>query len=359
MNVHSEGLPRAARIDWVDAAKGVSILLIAMHHAELMTRELHLGEPIYVLAKSLFAPIRMPLFFFLVGLFATKAISGTWRDLLRNKVAFYAYLFALWSLVRFVIFAAGVENPVNPHEGSSARELMTMWIKPETGLWFLWCLAIYFPLTKLLSALPRPLAIGLLVAAAALFSLKFLKAPIFSIRNLVVYAPFFAIGAWYRGPLLDRFTRRPVSTLCLSAAVLAVLLGATGGGGRVALLATMLIPYCVVPLACATLILVHARLGGMPWLEYLGRNTLPIYVMHVVVIVLAAHSVSLIGEGRLVKVAAMPLVLAIGVGLPLLWHEALGAFGRRWLFSTQGLSEASAHAKGYLRRHRAGSVPLA
>ena len=67
--------PVAARIDWIDAAKAVSILLVVFHHSELISGAVGLKWGIYERLDALFGPIRMPLFFTVSGIFAAKAVS--------------------------------------------------------------------------------------------------------------------------------------------------------------------------------------------------------------------------------------------------------------------------------------------
>lgn len=75
------------------------------------------------------------------------------------------YFFGLWSIIRWAYFRYVQENAVTPIEGTSFTELAWMWIQPNSGLWFLWCLAIYLVIAKTALRFKVPaLAISLMAA---------------------------------------------------------------------------------------------------------------------------------------------------------------------------------------------------
>ena len=67
---------RAARHTWVDAAKGISILLVVMVHTRSWLD--YAGIETGAVMNELIAAsnhVRMPLFFFVAGLFAAKWVA--------------------------------------------------------------------------------------------------------------------------------------------------------------------------------------------------------------------------------------------------------------------------------------------
>ena len=83
-------------------------------------------------------------------MFAGSALAKPWSHLLRHKVALYAWLFVLWTSVRWLFCGFALPNPGNLDEGSSLLEIAWALVMPTTGLWFLWCLGIFFLLAKAL-----------------------------------------------------------------------------------------------------------------------------------------------------------------------------------------------------------------
>ncbi|MEL7540907.1 MAG: acyltransferase family protein, partial [Pseudomonadota bacterium] len=75
------------RLAHIDAAKGVSIFLVVYWHA--VDDRLVFNEALWML--------RMPLFFFVSGLFAAKALELDWRAFLSNKVGNILYLYVFWT----------------------------------------------------------------------------------------------------------------------------------------------------------------------------------------------------------------------------------------------------------------------
>src|SRR5690606_8905556 len=85
----------AARLDRVDAAKGISILLVVAHHVVWYMQHAGLAPAPVVMADEAFASLRMPLFFLASGLVAAGPLAAPWRVVLHKRVAFFLYLYAI------------------------------------------------------------------------------------------------------------------------------------------------------------------------------------------------------------------------------------------------------------------------
>src|ERR1041385_7848808 len=93
------GIP--ARIDWVDYAKGICIVMVVMMHSVLGV-EAAAGETGFMHALVAFAkPFRMPDFFLISGLFLAVVIDRDWRIYLDRKVVHFAYFYVLWVTIQF------------------------------------------------------------------------------------------------------------------------------------------------------------------------------------------------------------------------------------------------------------------
>jgi uncharacterized membrane protein YcfT len=158
-------MARSARIDWVDYAKGISIILVVMMHSTLSSEEA-LGatgwmHPIVEFAK----PFRIPAFFLIAGLFAARSIDKDWRTFLDSKVVHFAYFYVLWLTIQFAF-----RGPVYvAHDGvlEALRLYLLAFIDPFGTLWFIYLLPVFFLAARLTRGLP-PLLV--LVAAALLQS---------------------------------------------------------------------------------------------------------------------------------------------------------------------------------------------
>lgn len=151
-----------SRTDWVDYAKGISIILVVMMHSTLSSEEaLHrVGWLHEVVAFA--KPFRIPAFFMVAGLFAARAINSEWRSFLDRKVLHFVYFYLLWLTIQFVfrtpgyIAEGGIANAVHQY--------LLAFIEPYGTLWFIYLLPVFFLVTRFTRSVPP--AVVLLVGAA-------------------------------------------------------------------------------------------------------------------------------------------------------------------------------------------------
>src|SRR2546426_4968143 len=163
LNGTSAGPERSTRIDWVDYAKGICIVMVVMMHSVLGV-EKAAGETGFMHAFVMFAqPFRMPDFFLISGLFLARVIDSDWRTYLDRKVVHFAYFYLLWVTLQFAFKAPGFAADVG-WRGVTALYLEAF-IQPFGTLWFIYLLPIFFVVAKLTRGVP---AVLLWLAAAAL-----------------------------------------------------------------------------------------------------------------------------------------------------------------------------------------------
>ena len=75
------------RLDWVDTAKAISIILVVLLHLRDQFEQFSLHSPPLDFFTEVSANLRMPMFFAVAGLFASKWLSTSWRDLGKGKLA--------------------------------------------------------------------------------------------------------------------------------------------------------------------------------------------------------------------------------------------------------------------------------
>jgi uncharacterized membrane protein YcfT len=150
------------RTDWVDYAKGISIILVVMMHSTLSSEEaLHrIGwmHEIVAFAK----PFRIPAFFMVAGLFASRSVDADWRSFLDRKILHFVYFYVLWLSIQFVF-----RGPVYFAEGGVANvihQYLLAFVDPFGTLWFIYMLPVFFLVTRLTRNVPP--ALMLLIGAA-------------------------------------------------------------------------------------------------------------------------------------------------------------------------------------------------
>lgn len=295
----------AGRVAWADLAKAISILLLVFW--TIVGDDLYLNEMLIL--------VRMPLFFFVSGLFAYRVITRPdWGTFLRDKVGNLVYLYALWVALLFLATDVAL-YAVNGRPLDLGRQLTIFW-DPELNIWFLYALAIAFLLARLVRDVPVWI---ILAASVALYlvsvgSGEWRHLPF--LERLVRLFPFFWIGLVAMptvARLVERFHRLwlPMTALFLALAwaVFDSTLAAVGP-----------LTFAITLTGIAAMLLLARRLADAPWswpLAVVGASTLSIYVMHKIALfyvdfVLDRLGVDLPGLA-LVKVAGI-VTLCVVVG---------------------------------------------
>jgi len=154
------------RIDWIDMAKGLTIVLVVMEHTTAGVGVAIGHLPLLFGALAEFAkPFRMPLFFLVAGLFAYKALYGDLRKFVDGKIVHFAYFYLLWSVIQI-----GLKIAI-PHTSNwqvTYVDLLLIPIQPFAVLWFIYSLAMFFATMRLLRS-ARPVFV-LFVALALYFA---------------------------------------------------------------------------------------------------------------------------------------------------------------------------------------------
>ena len=135
------------RVDWVDYAKGICIVMVVMMHSVLGV-EAAAGQTGFMHWLVMFAkPFRMPDFFLISGLFLSVVIDRDWRTYLDRKVVHFAYFYLLWVTIQFGFKAPSFAAESNWHHVGYLY--LESFIEPFGTLWFIYLLPIFFVVTKL------------------------------------------------------------------------------------------------------------------------------------------------------------------------------------------------------------------
>lgn len=264
----------SARIDWVDYAKGICIVMVVMMHSVLGV-EAAAGQTGFMHLVVMFAkPFRMPDFFLISGLFLSVVIDRDWRTYLDRKVVHFAYFYVLWVTIQFGFKAESfaVESSWR-HVGYLYLE---SFIEPFGTLWFIYLLPIFFVVTKLSRRIPSP-AIWLVAAALEMMhvSTGWTVIDEFCARFVYFYSGYWA--AAYVFALSDRARAQPalaLAGLALWALVNGGLVAAGLGDWPLLSLALGLAGACAI-IVTGTL-LAHAH--WLNFLRYCGEHSIVIYL---------------------------------------------------------------------------------
>ncbi len=309
------------RVDWVDYAKGICIVMVVMMHSVLGV-ELAAGQNGFMHAVVMFAkPFRMPDFFLISGLFLPLVIDRNWRTYLDRKVVHFAYFYVLWVTIQF-----GFKAPAFAAEqgwGHVGFLYLESFIEPFGTLWFIYLLPIFFVVIKLTRNTP---AILVWSVAALLESMHVATGwtviDEFSARFVYIYSGY--LFADYVFALSDRARARP------SLALAGLALWAIVNGGLVALgvsgwpIISVALGLCG---ACA-IITAGTLLARMRWLNFLrfcGEHSIVIYLAFF--LPMASTRTLLLKTGIIPDIGLVSLIVTVvGVaGSLLIWRAALWA----------------------------------
>jgi fucose 4-O-acetylase-like acetyltransferase len=332
------------RAAWADFARGVSVVLVVLMHLYFLHYTWFFrGEYGAAVVKSVLdytSPLRMPLFFLVSGFLASRAVERSWGSSLHGRILQPVYLFVLWLGVNIAIdvwrAAFGVRGEVSPWEYFTGNLL---W--PQTTLWYLYALVLFFTVTRLTREVPAPVVVivGVMISVIGTTFVDGLA------QNLLRSFVFYALAA--RAPqVIDRVVAG-VAALRAWPALLLVLGAGAGYAALTALYLELWVDFGLYLLAGAAGVLfglvLSARIGGhllLAPVRYLGRHTLAIFLVHPFVFI-AANDIlmddpdlaDVIRSDQALLIAYPWLLLLVTVGLSVGLEAVAKLFGLRALFS--------------------------
>ncbi len=327
------------RLDWVDTAKGMSILLVVMMHSAIGVGEVtnQVSYLHWIIAWA--SPFRMPEFFLISGLFLSQVIDRDWRRYADRRVVHYLYFYALWAVIHLLFKeAVGAGHPL-----TALTHILWAIIEPYGVLWFIYMLAAFSAAAKLLHDARAPHWLALV--GAALLQLVHVQTGSYLIDQFVehfVYfyagyacAPFvFRLVAWAQQHVVQAVAGLAawavVETLLVFSpgyrvTPMTIHMGlSTAPGIHLALALAGSVALCVV----AGLV---SKLPFMDWLRWLGARSIVVYLAFT--LPMAASRIILVRLGVTNADLISTAVMASAVIGPLLLFWLIERTGRgRFLF---------------------------
>jgi fucose 4-O-acetylase-like acetyltransferase len=325
------------RVVWPDAARGVGIILVVIGHALGGLIDSPLASDRIDFRNVFFAiyTFHMPLFFMLSGLFVEARVERGGGSFLKSLLPTIVWPYVLWSVVQYsVIYLLG--SAVNRPAESYWPVILSLPWNTISQFWFLYALFWMHVLATLI--LPRTGREGLLIfglAAKSFMLVADLPVPVRLICNNLF---FYALGVWLaQGGVEALFKRMPDWVrLCMlpgaAVALITVTWSALSDYGADIPFASASSPEIAnlswrFPALAAALFALFAVLGlfqgvsqeRVSWLLYLGRRTMPIFVLHILFI--AGARIVLTRAGIVTEALALLIVTCLlGVAGPLIVH---------------------------------------
>lgn len=282
------------RLVWIDAAKGLSmVLVVLLHSSNWFVDDKHLGPSLWLSVSHALQPLRMPLFFMVSGLLIAGSMATNRGKLARRAISLFS-VYVLWTSIHAARLVAMPTAAAAPFSAS-----LLVWSTITPGIyWYIWGLPLYYLITITLfvgvrdrDTVPRAAYLGLAVSAIISFywhplsdawtgALDLNRKVEFNFTGSLVRNYFwFLSGVLFSRQLLSSTRRLPQQGV---AAITVGIVLVTAGS----LLSTLgehwefsIAPFLMVP----GVIVLLRRFGEARFIDTLvviGRQTLPVYIFH-------------------------------------------------------------------------------
>ena len=346
---------KLSRLSWIDYARGLAIILVCYRHVFEGSKEAGIRVDNYIFLEYiniLLYSFRMPLFFIISGLFITSSLQKKGLKLyITDRARGILYPYFLWGFIQLslqIIFT----KYTNGHPTVWSYFNLFFFPREIAQFWYLYALfnvSVIYSLArfflKLIPAYNIIIGIVFFYISSIIYQHNIITGPVFDILH---YYIFFAIGDFVKSYLLDlknlKYFESGRNLLFMILPFVCCQL--------YFLLQNLnhyTIKYMYVEFYEPTIFLIIALVGCkfiihltfyfqskdlLKWLTILGRNSLYIYVSHV--IVFASLRIMLV---KLFHVENIFIILLSGIiaGLivPLLLYKLAVMFNMRFIFTLE------------------------
>lgn len=325
----------APRTDWVDAAKGIGIILVVLGH--VLRGLLKRGEtsPIWIFVDDWIYAFHMPLFFFLSGLFLERSCRrGLW-NFVDGKLRTILWPYFVWSLIQEIIrrSTAVSKEPIS--------DLWTILYKPVMQFWFLYVLFILLVAYALWRRCGLSQGTFVLAAFSLYLSLGFgVNYGSWGVLYQILhYIPYLALGLLAaRWKWMNFLPGSRSHSLTLSASCLYLLLALFVVSPVAGKLPGVLVAAIIGISAtlCLSQLLSRSTLSSI--VRQFGRLSLDIFVAHSIFTAAFRTLIyRLSPDGLILQIIGGTLV---GLGGPLVLHDLCKRFHLLFLFSLPNRNNA-------------------
>lgn len=299
--------PASTRLAWPDVAKGMSILGVVLLHVCLAVPKAETST--LALLNTLADPLRMPLFFLISGLFATKIFHFSFSRLVTGRLWFFFVPYLIWVPAELYLKSREYflvhDTPMPP-----LREYLEALVLGSNMAWFLYALMVFNVILWLTRNMPAPAAVT--VSFFPILALP-LHAEFHMWGKAVLYLPIFFLGAYARTGIIT-FAERALTPIYLGATMLIYLVGLAlflgwqhiaktselavfwplpgagmVGAAEIELLVRLATHVLMLPAGLTIAVLLSNIAVISQTLQTIGRNTLPVYLGHPLALTLLYH----------------------------------------------------------------------
>lgn len=333
-SIFSLSAPGAGRYPWVDYAKGIAIIFVVYRHViyGLLYRGIEI-TPALMDANEMLYGFRMPLFFFLSGLFFASSVLRKGADnFLISRVNTLLYPYLVWAVIQLTLqllfseytnFKKGIGN------------YLDILIHPRSMLQ-LWYLLALFNVSALYLFADQVLKLRAwmqLIIGVVLLSLKPFAGDFSTLSDVMQYYIYFACGhqaaRYFFQDNVQRFLSSFPRLLILFPVFLAVQYYCMQHQDmNIYLFSALAVVGGIVVIMASMLLDKHGKLG---FLRTIGHYSLYIYLLHVGIVFLLRNLFIKIGIAANVTLTTFLLVVA-GIYLSIVIYRLMLRMGMHYLF---------------------------
>jgi fucose 4-O-acetylase-like acetyltransferase len=279
-------LPVLNREIWVDICKGIGIILVVIGHAErgLYSAGFEADSYSVTTLDNLIYSFHMPLFFILSGLFIEKSKLNLQGLFVRRFWGiFYPYL--VWSLMQGFI---EVQASSYKNETTSMESVLNLLWQPRAQFWFLYVLffsSLFFSAMR--SMRVKTSWFCLTCFFLALFS-EIIAGKLWVLNKVIYYSFFLSLGAYMGSSSTSWFSSKVSQNIFALLGLLVTVMGVF-----------MVLPYVsrmektffsvIIALSGSLAVIAFSQrimsshfLFCVRGLSILGKNSMEIYLMHII-----------------------------------------------------------------------------
>lgn len=308
------------RLTALDATRGLAVVAMVFGHV-LLWGHANGHHGAFDAVSRLFNSFRMPVLMLVSGYLAHALLSRPMARTL-NRCVHFAWIYMIWLVPLLLVSPFGNDLSLPNYVDNLSR--------PMTSLWFLWVLGLFTLSVPFTALVPRWIV---LAAAASLGVVSFvglLPLNTYSFHNAAIYALMFYAGLSWR-PEIEQALRADMSWPLLAKLAAAAVVATVAAqmlrlaSGHDGLGGAQRLAICLAALYAIRVMV--DRLPGLARLAWLGRNTLPVYVLHLPLMMIVRDPVARMA-GPLTPIACTVVLIAGS----LLLHRAARQAKLAWLF---------------------------
>ncbi|MCM2131698.1 acyltransferase family protein [Larsenimonas rhizosphaerae] len=278
------------RLEWIDAVKGASILLIVFYHTIIFCLdEQFLGDlyshRILVILATVLVPLRVPLFFLVSGFLAASAIDRkSWGSVFHGRIANISWIYLVWFILQWItallVFHLGNPDIMPRDPAFNLATLTHDFLTGESATWYLYALVLYFIFSKIIHH-SKIILVGLAVVAS-IYADTFIES--WNLRSIGQNIIFFVAGYAFKEQINSRFKAFSTPRFLATTLISLLLLGLASKFSLMRAPGFRMVLAFMMIFAAIDLLSLLSRYFKMTLLKRIGQNTLPVYVIHFILI---------------------------------------------------------------------------